>query len=60
VECPGAFAKSEMDPEFVHQEEARITRAWRRLQEAPTLGVPLTEYPLPEVLDAWRKEVGTK
>ena len=31
------------------EQEERVTRAWRRLQEIPTLGVPITEYPLPEV-----------
>ena len=56
VECPGPFAKQELDAEFVQQEEERVTRAWRRLQEAPTLGVPLTDYPLPEVLASWKKE----
>jgi len=33
-----------------------VTRAWRRLQEIPTLGIPLTEYPLPEVIAAWNKK----
>jgi hypothetical protein len=49
VKCDGAFAKDLLDPAFVVQEEARVTRGWRRLQEVPTLGIPLTEYPLPEV-----------
>jgi hypothetical protein len=52
VRCAGAFAKENLDPEFVAQEEARVTRGWRRLQELPALGVPLTEYPLPEVRQA--------
>jgi hypothetical protein len=29
----------------------RVTRGWQRLQELPALGLPLTEYPLPEVLE---------
>ena len=49
VHCDGVFAKEAMDPAFVAEEEARVTRGWRRLQEVPTLGVPIIEYPLPEV-----------
>ena len=49
VACEGAFAKQYLDTAFVAEEEARVTRGWRRLQELPTLGVPIVEYPLPEV-----------
>lgn len=49
VICEGMFAKSSFDAKFVQEEEARVTRGWRRLQEIPTLQVPITEYPLPEV-----------
>ena len=49
------FAKEGLDAAYVRQEEERVTRAWRRLQEIPHLGIPITEYPLPEVLAAWRK-----
>jgi len=56
VICPGMFAKVNLDASFVREEEARITRAWRRLQELPHLGLPITEYPLPEVLEAWQKK----
>ena len=52
VVCEGVFAKTTLDPEFVAQEEARVTRGWRRLQELPTLGLPIIEYPLPEVRQA--------
>ena len=56
VRCEGAFAKEQLDAGFVAEEEARVTRGWRRLQEAPTLGVPITEYPLPEVREAMRRD----
>ena len=56
VRCEGMFAKENLDPSFVKEEELRVTRAWRRLQELPTLGLPITEYPLPEVLEAWGQE----
>jgi hypothetical protein len=49
VRCDGPFAKEGLDPTFVAAEEARVTRGWRRLQELPGLGLPITEYPLPEV-----------
>jgi hypothetical protein len=55
VVCDGFFAKETLDAEYVQQQEERLTRAWRRVQELPTLGVPITEYPLPEVVAAWKK-----
>ena len=55
VRCEGFFAKETLDPEYVTSEEARVTRGWRRLQELPRLGVPIIEYPLPEVREALRQ-----
>jgi hypothetical protein len=49
VHVEGPFAKSQLDPEFVASEEARVTRGYLRLRELPALGLPITEYPLPEV-----------
>jgi hypothetical protein len=46
VLCPGPFGKAELDPEFVRQEELRVTRGWKRLQAIPTLGLTVPEYPL--------------
>jgi hypothetical protein len=46
VVCDGPFAKGELDPQFVRAEEERVTRAWRRLQAIPTLGLTVPEYPL--------------
>jgi len=51
--CDGPFSKFEMDSQFVHEEEVRITRGWRRLQDIPALGIAVTEYPLPEVRARW-------
>lgn len=56
VPCEGIFAKESLDAAFVQEQEARMTRAWQRLQEIPKLGVPITEYPLPEVVEAWQKQ----
>ncbi len=56
VRCEGAFAKESLDPAYVAEEEARVTRGWRRLQELPGLGVPIIEYPLPEVREALRRQ----
>jgi hypothetical protein len=55
VSCAGAFAKEQLDPAYVAQEETRVTRGWQRLQEVPALALPLTEYPLPEVREAFRQ-----
>ena len=48
VRCEGMFDKRLLDVDFVTEEEARVTRGWRRLQEIPGLSIPITEYPLPE------------
>ncbi|HKI31221.1 MAG TPA: hypothetical protein VKA46_05100 [Gemmataceae bacterium] len=55
VHCDGSFAKGTLDPAHVADEEARVTRGWRRLQELPRLGLTLLEYPLPEVQEALRR-----
>ncbi len=55
VLCPGPFAKEHLDATFVAEEEARVTRGWRRLQELPELGLTIEEYPLPEVQAVWRQ-----
>ena len=47
VHCEGFFDKALLDADFVAAEEARITRGWRRLQEIPSLGISLIDYPLP-------------
>ena len=54
VRCEGMFAKEALDPTFVREQAERVTCGWRRLQEIPTAGVPITEYPLPEVQEAWK------
>jgi hypothetical protein len=49
VKCEGPFAKANLDAVYVAEQEERVTRGWRRLQELPRLGIPIIEYPLPEV-----------
>lgn len=53
----GPFAKSELDAEFVAEEEARVTAGYLRLKELFLLTepIPITDYPLPEVADRWRR-----
>ncbi len=58
VRCEGVFAKESLDAAFVAEEEARVTRGWRRLQELPGLGISLLEYPLPEVRRRWLEQDG--
>jgi hypothetical protein len=55
VMCEGMFAKTNLDAEYVRDQEAQVTRAWRRLQELPRLGLAIPEYPLPEVLEKWKR-----
>ncbi len=56
VQLDGPFAKASLDPAYVAEQEALVTRAWRRLQEIPNLAVHIIEYPLPEVRDRWQRE----
>jgi hypothetical protein len=53
VPFEGLFAKGQLDPAYVATQEDLVTRAWRRLQEIPRLGLAIPEYPLPEVRAAW-------
>jgi hypothetical protein len=46
VVCEGWFDKRTLDPVFVAEEEHRVTRGWRRLQEVVRQGMPIGEYPL--------------
>jgi hypothetical protein len=48
----GPFAKANLDAADVRRREELLTRGWRRLQELQQLGLPVSEYPLPEVLAA--------
>jgi hypothetical protein len=54
VVCEGPFDKRTLDSVWVAEEEARVTRGWRRLQEVLALQIPLAEYPLPEVRSRWQ------
>jgi len=57
VVVEGFFGKSNLDPEFVAEEESRITRGYRRLREVFAVeGMPITEYPLPGVMDRWKAD----
>jgi hypothetical protein len=47
----GPFDKRRLDPAYVTSQEDLITRGWRRLQEVATLGIAISQYPLPEVCD---------
>ena len=46
----GPFDKRGLDPAFVRDQESLVTRGWHRLKEVTALGLPIIEYPLPEVL----------
>jgi hypothetical protein len=46
----GAFSKIHLDPEFVRNEENRVTTAFLRLRELATLNVAIADYPLPDVI----------
>src|SRR3954454_13518785 len=59
VVVEGPFGKGELDPEWVAEEERRVTAGYLRLREIFESGeeVPITDYPLPGVAEKWRGEV---
>lgn len=58
VAVDGPFDKRSLDPAFVAAEEKLVTRGWRRLNEVVGLGVPIINYPLPEVCETIRQRSG--
>ena len=50
VTCDGPFDKRQLDDEFVSHREKLVTRGWLRLAEVRNSGIPVVQYPLPEVL----------
>jgi hypothetical protein len=50
VVVEGPFDKRQLDAAFVRDQETLATRGWARLKEVISLGVPIIEYPLPEVM----------
>ena len=56
VTCEGDFAKRKLDPDYVRRQEELVSRGWRRLREIVKLDLPITEYPLPEVVERLRAE----
>lgn len=50
VVVEGSFDKRQLDAAYVDERERLITRGWMRLKEVAGLGIPIIEYPLPEVL----------
>ena len=55
IEAPGFFAKAGLDPEYVRDEERRVTGGYQRLLEVAGWPeeTPITDYPPPGALDRW-------
>lgn len=49
VAAAGPFDKRTLDPPWVREREALVTRGWRRLQELHGAEAFILDYPLPEV-----------
>ncbi len=45
----GSFDKRTLDATFVRDQESLVTRGYYRLKELASLGLPIIDYPLPEV-----------
>jgi len=50
VVVEGPFDKRQLDAVYVQERERLLTRGWQRLKEVASLGIPIIEYPLPEVM----------
>lgn len=50
VVVTGPFDKRLLDAEYVRERQRLVTRGWQRLKEVASLGIPIIEYPLPEVV----------
>jgi hypothetical protein len=50
VVVEGPFDKRQLDAEYVRDQENLITQGWQRLHEVLQLGIPIIEYPLPEIV----------
>ena len=49
IAVEGDFDKRHLDKIYVAQQEQLVSRGWRRLREVLAQGLPVNEYPLPEV-----------
>lgn len=49
ISLPGEFDKRLLDAAYRQQREQLVTRGWLRLREVIQLGLPIVEYPLPEL-----------
>lgn len=54
VVIDGPFDKRQLDAKYVEERERLVTRGWRRLNAVAGMGIPIIEYPLPEVTAAIR------
>ena len=54
VVVEGPFDKRGLDVAYVSEREQVVTRGWRRLNEVVSLGIPIIEYPLAEVVERIR------
>jgi hypothetical protein len=52
VVIDGPFDKRTVDPDYVREREALLTRGWQRIKEVARSSEPIINYPLPEVLEA--------
>jgi hypothetical protein len=50
VVVQGPFDKRQLDADDVRERERLISRGWERLRVVGASGIPIIEYPLPEVI----------
>ncbi len=54
VAIDGPLDKRTLDQEFVNGRETLVTRGWHRLKQVAKHRPPITEYPLPEMVERMR------
>lgn len=56
VVVAGSFSKTELDPEYVAEQESLVTRGWRRLREIRSQrDLSILAFPLPEVIERMKR-----
>ena len=48
ITVAGDFSKDNLDPDFVREREALVTRGYQRLLELAKIELPIADYPLAE------------
>jgi hypothetical protein len=60
VQVDNELDRRRLDPVFVKDREAIVTRGWRRLRQIRGTVESVLDYPLPEVIERMRRQFGSE